>query len=189
MRYFPNFPMSTTLKRVAVIIAVMIPVAVIGAFVMKQDNDDVVVTDSVTPVVTTPATTTPAATGTDAGTTATLPAATTVPATTATTPAAATTSYTNGTYTAVGQYRAPDGQQAITVTLTVSGDVVTAATVTPGATGEDSGVWQAKFIKGVQAQVVGKKLASLHLTNVSGSSLTPIGFNAAVSDIQNQAKS
>jgi cytoskeletal protein RodZ len=175
--------MNATWKRVAVIIAVFIPVAIVGAFVMKQDNDDFVVTDSVTPVVTTPLTTTPTATTTTPAT------ATTTPATTATTPAAATTSYTNGTYTAVGQYRAPDGQQAITVTLTVSGDVVTAATVAPGATGEDSAAWQAKFIKGVQVQVVGKKLASLHLTNVSGSSLTPVGFNAAVSDIQNQAKS
>lgn len=174
-------------KRVAVIIAVFIPVAVIGAFVMKQDGDDAVVTNSVTPAVTTPAATTGTTTSTTTGTTTT--PATTTPATTTTTPAATASSYMNGTYTAVGQYGTPEGQQSITVTLTVSGDVVTVATVTPAATGEDSGEWQAKFIKGVQAQVVGKKLASLHLTNVSGSSLTPIGFNNAVSDIQNQAKS
>lgn len=163
----------------AVIIAVFIPVAVVGAFVMKQD-DATVVTDSATPAVTTPTTTTPAtSTGTDAGTTA---------GTTATTPTT-TTSYMNGTYSAVGQYGTPEGQQSITVTLTVDNDIVTAATVVPIATGEASKMWQAKFISGVQAQVVGKKLASLRLTNVSGSSLTPIGFNSAVSDIQNQAKS
>lgn len=182
VQYFSNLSMNTMWKRVAVIIAVFVPVAVIGAFVMKQDNDDVVVNNVDVPVVTTPASTTGTTTGT---TTAATDAATGTTAASTT----STTSYTNGTYTAVGQYNAPDGQQAITVTLTVSGDVVTAATVTPAATGEDSAMWQAKFIRGVQAQVVGKKLASLHLTNVSGSSLTPFGFNAAVSDIQNQAKS
>lgn len=170
-------------KRVAVIIAVLIPVVVVGAFVMKQDSDDAeVTTNSNVPTTTTPA----ASTGSETGAATGSAAATGTPATTTDT---TTFSYTNGTYTAVGQYSAPDGQQAITVTLTVSSDVVTAATVVPAATGEDSAMWQAKFIRGVQAQVVGKKLASLHLTNVSGSSLTPIGFNSAVSDIQNQAKS
>lgn len=164
----------------AVIIAVLIPVAVVGVFVIKQDSDDVVVTDSTAPAIATPAATTPAAsTGTDNG--ATAGTATTVPAT--------ATSYMNGTYSAVGQYGTPEGQQSITVTLTVDNDVVTSTTVVAAATGEASKMWQAKFIKGVQAEVVGKKLASLHLTNVSGSSLTPIGFNSAVSDIQNQAKS
>lgn len=185
--------MNTMWKRVAVIIAVLIPVAVVGAFVMKQDNDDVVATEGNTPVVTTPTPAVGATTGTKTAPAPTTATATTptsaTPATTATTPAAATTAYTNGTYTAVGQYNAPDGQQAITVTLTVSGDVVTAATIVPAATAEASKMWQAQFMSGVQAQVVGKKLASLHLTNVSGSSLTPIGFNNAVSDIQNQAKS
>jgi len=168
--------MNATWKRVAVIIAVFIPVAVIGAFVMKQDNDDVVVTDSTTPAVTTPATTTPTTSvGTDTGTTATTPST--------------TNSYMDGTYSAVGQYGTPEGQQSITVTLTVSNDVVTNVIVVAAATGDASKMWQSKFIKGMQAEVVGKKLASLHLTNVSGSSLTPIGFNSAVSDIQNQAKS
>lgn len=164
----------------AVIIAVFIPVAVIGTFVMKQDGDDAVVTNSNTPAATTPATTPPAtSTGTDAGTTA---GTTTAAPTT-------TTSYMNGTYSAVGQYITPEGQQSITVTLTVDNDLVTSATVVGAATAEASKMWQSKFVSGVQAQVVGKKLASLHLTNVSGSSLTPIGFNSAVSDIQNQAKS
>ena len=188
MQYFSNISMNTMWKRVAVIIAVFIPVAVIGAFVMKQDNDDVAVTNNNTSAVTKPASTTPG-TNTATSTKPTSATTTTTPATTATTPATTTTSYTNGTYTAVGQYNAPDGQQSITVTLTVSGDVVTAATVVPGATGQASKMWQAQFVSGVQTQVVGKKLASLHLTNVSGSSLTPIGFNNAVSDIQNQAKS
>lgn len=179
--------MNATWKRVAVIIAVFVPVAVIGAFVMKQDKDDVVVTSGATPAVTVPATTTPVvttptiSTGTEAGTTT---------GTTATKPTAptATTSYTNGTYSAVGQYGTPEGQQSITVTLSVDNDVVKSVTVVAAATGEASKRWQTKFINGVQAQVVGKKLASLHLTNVSGSSLTPAGFNTAVSDIQNQAK-
>lgn len=182
--------MNTMWKRVAVIIAVLIPVAVIGAITFKQNDDDVAVNNGNTSAVT--ASTTTTTTNGGAASTKTTPSTTTTtPTTTKTTPVATTTttSYTNGTYTAVGQYNAPDGQQAITVTLTVSGDVVTAATVVPAATGQASRMWQEQFISGVQAQVVGKKLASLHLTNVSGSSLTPIGFNNAVNDIQNQAKS
>lgn len=164
--------MNTLWKRVAIIVAVLIPVAVVGAVVMKQndnDGDDVVQTTTPT---------------TSAGVESTNPAANVGTNTTSTTAA-----YTDGTYQATGSYMTPEGTQSILVSLVVANDIVTQATVTSQATGGTSKMWQAKFISGVQAQVVGKKLASLHLTKVSGSSLTPIGFNSAVSDIQNQAKS
>jgi hypothetical protein len=170
--------MNTMWKRVAVIIAVLIPVAVVGAFVMKQDKDtDPVAADTTKPAVTTPA----ASTGTDTGTGTTT--------STATGTGAAAMAYVNGAYTALGEYNTPDGLASITVKLTVGNDVVTQVEVTSTTADPASKMWQEKFIGGVQAEVVGKKLASLHLTKVSGSSLTPIGFNAAVSDIQNQAKS
>ena len=50
-------------------------------------------------------------------------------------------------------------------------------------------MWQQQFASGYESYVVGKSLSTLKLTKVSGSSLTPIGFNAAVADIQTQAKS
>lgn len=97
--------------------------------------------------------------------------------------------YKDGTYTAVGHYNSPEGAEQITVTLTLKSDVVTAASVTNSQTfRSESKEYQGKFISGYQALVVGKKITDIKLTRVSGSSLTPIGWNDAVAKIQTQAK-
>jgi hypothetical protein len=44
------------------------------------------------------------------------------------------------------------------------------------------------FISGYQQYVVGKNIASVYLTKVSGSSLTPSGFDDALTQIKSQAK-
>lgn len=103
------------------------------------------------------------------------------------TPATAS-SYKDGSYSAVGQYRSPGGQQRLNVSLTVKDGTVTAAQVSEGAQDPESRSYQEMFIGGYQAQVVGHALDSLQLSRVSGSSLTPQGFNDAVAQIKTQAK-
>ena len=100
------------------------------------------------------------------------------------------TNYTfkDGTYSATGSYQAPSGTESIQVSLTVQGNVVTNVVVTPNAVNPMSARWQAKFVSGVSQAVVGKNLNEVNLTQVSGSSLTPKGFNSAVDQIKAQAK-
>lgn len=103
-------------------------------------------------------------------------------------PAASATAYRNGTYTSTGSYVSPGGNEQIEVTLVLKDDVITSATVRSLAVNPTSKIMQGKFISGVQAAVVGKKITDVTLTHVSGSSLSPKGWNDAVLKIQAQAK-
>lgn len=99
-----------------------------------------------------------------------------------------TTMYKDGTYTVDGEYTSPGGAEKINVTLVLKDDVIVDATVKALATLPASVNWQGKFVSGVKAEVVGKKLSEVTLTKVSGSSLTPKGWNDAVAKIMVQAK-
>jgi uncharacterized protein with FMN-binding domain len=99
-----------------------------------------------------------------------------------------TSTYKDGTYAANGDYQSPDGQESINVTLTLKDSTIRAVTVTGNGVTPDSRRYQGKFIGGVQAAVVGKKINGLQLSRVSGASLTPMGFNDALSKIESQAK-
>ncbi len=121
------------------------------------------------------------------------PGAVTDPSTApAPTPAPATTqsaTFKNGTYSAEGDYSAPSGAEHINVTLTLKNGVVTASTVTDGAAMSPiSQKMQADFIANYKTMVIGQKIANLNLGKVSGSSLTPIGFNDAVAKIAAEAQ-
>jgi uncharacterized protein with FMN-binding domain len=95
--------------------------------------------------------------------------------------------YKDGTYSADGSYNTPGGQATISVSLTVEDGVVTAVTTEAGS-GDPSGEqYQAQFDSGVSAVVVGKKLSTLDVSRVGGSSLTSQGFNSAVSTIRADA--
>lgn len=96
--------------------------------------------------------------------------------------------YKDGTYSATGTYMSPGGNENLPVTLVVKGDVVTDATVTVGATKNESVNWQKAFIFGYKTQVIGKKISEISLSKVSGSSLTPKGFMDALAKIETQAK-
>lgn len=96
--------------------------------------------------------------------------------------------YTDGTYSATGSYNSPGGQDQIAVTVTLSNDVVTDVSVVPKAGDRTSARYQAMFVSGYKQYVVGKDITSVHLDRVSGSSLTGIGFNAAIARIEAQAK-
>ncbi|EKD93088.1 MAG: hypothetical protein ACD_28C00246G0001 [uncultured bacterium] len=73
--------------------------------------------------------------------------------------------------------------------LTVENDVVTGLTVTNQAADPTSKNFQDLFILGINSLVVGKSLDSLTaFSAVNGSSLTPIGFNAALVTVKAQAR-
>jgi len=95
--------------------------------------------------------------------------------------------YKNGTYTANGSYMTPEGQVAINVSVTLVNDIITDANVTSASGGRTSVRYQDKFIAGYKQYVVGKNIADVQLSKVSGSSLTPEGFNNAIATIKAQA--
>jgi uncharacterized protein with FMN-binding domain len=113
------------------------------------------------------------------------------PATTPSTPVASATPsrYKDGTYTATGSYDSPGGPDQIGVTLTLANGVITSVSVNPMPGDRTSSRYQSKFVSGYQPYVIGKNIDSLHLGVISGSSLTPIGFNDALDKIKAQAKS
>ncbi|MEI6511309.1 MAG: hypothetical protein WCO25_04685 [Candidatus Uhrbacteria bacterium] len=101
--------------------------------------------------------------------------------------AVAAASYKDGVYSTTGNYAAPSGQESIDVTLTVKDGAITAAAVKANAENPVSKKFQDGFVTGCQMMVVGQKLSDLSLSNVSGSSLTPKGFNDALAEIRTQA--
>lgn len=114
---------------------------------------------------------------------------TTVPATIPTETTTTTSSkYRNGTYKATGSYDTPEGQESVDVSLTLENGIVTDATVTANAFGGRSLRYQQMFISGYKTSVVGKDIDTISLGRISGSSLTPIGFNNALAEIKTQAK-
>ncbi len=96
--------------------------------------------------------------------------------------------YKDGTYTATGNYRSPAGSETIDVTLAIRNDIIIDATVVGHATIDRSVDYQSRFISGYKSYVIGKNIDSINLTKVSGSSLTPKGFNAALTEIKTEAK-
>ena len=97
------------------------------------------------------------------------------------------TNFKDGTYTTTGTYQSPGGPDALDVTLTIANNVVTDTLIVEKPGDPISQRWQDKFASGYKAQVVGRNLADLNRTNVSGSSLTPKGFDDALNQIRSQA--
>lgn len=96
--------------------------------------------------------------------------------------------YLDGTYTQTGDYISPGGAESIEVTLTIENDIVTSASIKKNATRPTSIKKQTAFEEGFSVLVVGKNLDEVLLDKVSGSSLTPKGFNDAVDKIKVQAQ-
>jgi len=104
-----------------------------------------------------------------------------------TTAAAAASTYADGTYTATGSYSSPGGTETISISLTLTGDVITAATAEGEASGGPSSQYQGEFEENFAALIVGKDIDDVSLDKVAGSSLTSGGFNAAVETIKSDA--
>jgi hypothetical protein len=98
------------------------------------------------------------------------------------------TVYKNGIYTAVGSYQSPAGTEQISVTVTLVNDVITNTSAVSMANDRTSNRYESKFIGGYASQIVGKNIDTVNLSYVSGSSLTPAGFNDALAQIKASAR-
>ncbi|MFZ2523181.1 MAG: calcium-binding protein [Minisyncoccia bacterium] len=96
--------------------------------------------------------------------------------------------YKDGTYNAIGNYTSPGGSEEVGVSVTLKSDVITDATLEVKATRPISKNMQTVVLGEIKSLVVGKKLDEVVLSKVSGSSLTPKGWNDAISKIQVSAK-
>lgn len=100
-----------------------------------------------------------------------------------------TTQFKDGTYTKEGNYKRPEGTDAIKVTVTLKDDKIASVQVIGEADNAKSKIFQKLFIEGINQVVVGKSLSELGATGaVNGSSLTPNGFNVAIEAIKKEAK-
>jgi len=101
----------------------------------------------------------------------------------------ATATYKDGVYDVVGDYISPGGAETIGVKLTLENGIITDSEVEVQATREISVEKQTDFSENYKELVIGKNIDDIELTKVSGSSLTPKGFNDAVEKIKTQAQS
>ncbi len=96
-------------------------------------------------------------------------------------------SYKDGTYSANGSYRTHAGPEQVQVTLTLKNNIVTDSQFSATPNAQMSARYQGMFAANYKPMVVGKNINDIHLGKVSGSSLTPIGFNDALAKIKAQA--
>jgi uncharacterized protein with FMN-binding domain len=73
------------------------------------------------------------------------------------------------------------------VKVTLKDGVISAVTVTPGATDSQSKQFQTDFAENVSSQVVGKSIDKADVSVVASSSLTSEGFNEALAKIAEEA--
>jgi hypothetical protein len=98
-------------------------------------------------------------------------------------------SYKDGDYSAVGSYAVPNGAtEQVGVKLHLKGDIIDSVDVQSMAKLPTSVRYQGIFIENYKQYVVGKPINAVELDEVSGSSLTPKGFNDALQKIKEEAK-
>lgn len=95
--------------------------------------------------------------------------------------------YADGKYSAEGAYDYHSGSEKINVTVTLKDGIVDDVDVENMAVSPTSKQIQDDFIANYKEMVVGKNIDEVELGKVSGSSLTPLGFNAAIEKIRAQA--
>ena len=96
--------------------------------------------------------------------------------------------YKDGAYKAEGDYISPGGDEHINVSLTLKDGKIADVSVEPGATRPNPVKYQGLFVANYKPLVIGKNIDEVTLDVVSGSSLTPQGFNDALAKIKTQAK-
>ena len=95
--------------------------------------------------------------------------------------------YKDGTYSADGNYKSPNGTETVGVQLTLASGTVSAVEITEHPSNPNTRKFQGQFAGGIADQVVGKSLDEIKVSKVAGSSLTSGGFNQAVEAIKAQA--
>lgn len=102
---------------------------------------------------------------------------------------AVVSNYTDGTYTSVGSYVSPGGEEQVGLAIDLKDGIVTNAQLDRLAERPTSVFFQEQFDSGFKELVVGKSIDEISLDVVAGSSLTPIGFNDALQKIKDMARS
>ena len=97
------------------------------------------------------------------------------------------TVYADGTYSAEGTYITPGGEESIDLTVTIADNVITATSLKTNANSGEAEQYQSDFASGYKNLVIGKKVGSVSLSRVAGSSLTSTGFNDALDQIKTDA--
>lgn len=95
--------------------------------------------------------------------------------------------YRDGRYEVIGEYIAPSGPEQINVSVVLNDGVITESEVGALSGHPVSLKLQEAFIGGHNKEVVGKNIDEINLSVVSGSSLTPRGFNDALEKIKAEA--
>lgn len=99
------------------------------------------------------------------------------------------TMYKDGTYTANGSFYVPNGYEHIGVTLTLVHNTITTVSIDSSSiTSGTSQEYTSIFADGINQTVDGRNINDVHVGRISGSSLTPIGFNNALQIIKNDAR-
>lgn len=98
-------------------------------------------------------------------------------------------SYTDGSYSAIGSYISPGGKEEVSVSLTLKDNIIIAVDYSASSTDPISTKLQQVFGENYKPLVIGKNIDELNITKVSGSSLTPKGFNDAIEKIKVEARS
>ena len=129
----------------------------------------------------------PTATPTIVATATPSPTSSPAPAVPAATVTPAASPYKVGTYSASATYMTPDNDESISVSITLKSGIVTNSAITTSGSNMQSKHYQDKFASGYKPYVIGKQIAAIHLSRVSGSSLTSGGFNDAISQIKSRA--
>ncbi|MEI6480476.1 MAG: calcium-binding protein [bacterium] len=96
--------------------------------------------------------------------------------------------YKNGAYSTTGSYDSPAGMESMGVSIVLKNDIVVDTSITPMAGDGRSQRYQQVFANNYKTYVVGKNIDSINLDVISGSSLTPIGFNDALAQIKAKAQ-
>ncbi|MFZ2804109.1 MAG: calcium-binding protein [Patescibacteria group bacterium] len=96
--------------------------------------------------------------------------------------------YKDGTYTADGDYQTHETSETVHISITLKDNVITDSTFQATPNASLSAYFQGLFSQNYKAMIIGQNINDVHLTKVSGSSLTPGGFDAALEKIKAQAQ-
>lgn len=132
----------------------------------------------------------PAATTTTPPAPAPTPTPVTTQATTGTTSTEATAPVViaDGTYTTKGSYRSPAQTEDVEFTFTIKSGAVEGVELSKGSSIPMSKKYQGLFVEGIKKEIIGKKLSEIGtFDRINGSSLTPKGFNQALTSLKQKA--
>jgi uncharacterized protein with FMN-binding domain len=180
----PNYQKQAKTKLVASVISLI----VIASVIIVINHIKVKTVSPSTPIATTSTAQTSTSTPTTTAPNTSSQSSPTSTLTTTTTTTTASSAYADGTYTASSDYYVPHGDETIQVTLTLSNGTITNASIVNSEGDPTSASYQEGFASEYKSYVVGKSIAGLQLSRISGASDTTQGFDDALNQIAAKAK-